>query len=269
MTGAELVRRHPRDDGHAAQEGIERMRAGVEGMLALHGAAPIYGWSFCDGYLTLTLMPPPSVGGLGDRVCHTALPAVAWKWQTWLKVAMGVAECRGWTQYSALQELEHRLETAAAAESARLALSTPMVSLRCITVGQIWAWAFFGAGKDVECRQFLPGELGLMGIHCGRSTDVRRFGNAAAFIEGMTDVTVPGYHQCMERAGKIIGTVEIVAVEDAPDSVWYTGDTRYGWVVRRPRLFVAGGYRARGRLGVWKWTPPDGCVKYQKRGARL
>jgi len=251
---------------HSLEAGWTRISEGISAWLKTTGQMPIFGWSWQESCLALTLMNAPhNGGGRGDIVAWTADAGVALNWQARLLQAR-ISQVENWKDYGDLQELLARRETATAARESRTSRTLAVDTLRCITVHQIWAWAFFHAGKDVENRSF-PTDPGLLGIHCGRNDDIGKFRDAAAFVEDMSEARVTAdYHACMQNAGRVIGTVEVVEVKRRPDSAWYMG-TEWGWLVAKPRLFAGGGYKARGQLGVWNWQPPHGQVIYEKEEA--
>jgi hypothetical protein len=145
-----------------------------------------------------------------------------------------------------------------------------LVVLPALTVRQPWADAIAYAGKTPENRGWQTGYRGPLPVHAGQRWDpageaaVRRLlGPAGAGLLA----------RARRRLGVVVAVVDLVDVHEDRGGCcgpWAAG--RWHWTLADPRPLVVPA-PARGRLGLWPWTPPPGLPRRVRRsrraGARL
>jgi len=101
--------------------------------------------------------------------------------------------------------------------------------LPALSVAQPWAWAIFGAGKNVENRSWAPPDELLRGwiwIHASKQFD--RNGQNEIVNRG-----IPMPRVTLFPMGRVIGAVKVIRAAERYPSVWFKGPI--GWVLEDPQ----------------------------------
>lgn len=116
--------------------------------------------------------------------------------------------------------------------------------MKVLSIRQPFASLILSGAKDVECRTWPTSYRGPLLIHASQRPNP----DAPAFLSAL-GVEAPARQQ----AGMILGTVTLTDVITDSASPWAEPDN-YHWLLANPRLW-AESVPARGRLGLWEWTP--------------
>lgn len=154
--------------------------------------------------------------------------------------------------------------------------------MRALTVNQPYADAIVKGIKKYETRSRRTNIRGRVAIHAGKKIlkSPGLFRRLWELLGGDTAQYGGSWLHHLEsgvrskRFGAVIGTVEIVdcvPIEEIVDKLSETerllGDYspgRFAWVLKNPRKFSTT-IPARGQLGFWEWTPPEGVQDMSER----
>jgi len=135
--------------------------------------------------------------------------------------------------------------------------------LKALSIRQPWAWAIFGAGKDVENRTWKSSVRGTIAVHAAKTLHKRGYED---YIECMApgENPPPPYNE-LER-GAIIGVVDIIGCHDprvdgVHPSPWYDGD--FAFILENPRMLTSP-IHCGGALNFWN-VPPHIEIEIQKQ----
>lgn len=127
-----------------------------------------------------------------------------------------------------------------------------------LSVRQPWAWAIIHGGKDIENRDWRPGNpgLGLRGsicVHAASGMTKEEYEDARGFMEieiGWRLKKMPSVPPARDLIrGAIIGVVDVIDVVRGSMSPWFVGPV--GLVLANPRPVEP--IPCKGQLGFFRW----------------
>jgi hypothetical protein len=127
--------------------------------------------------------------------------------------------------------------------------------MKALSIKQPWAQLIIIGAKDVESRSQRTSFRGRFAVH----VSLKRANYEDVDIEAIPpDLREPAMRAWESNAfaGRVIGTVELVDCIRDSDSIWAIDD-RWHWVLRDPRRYSKS-RPAKGKLGMWEWTPSGG-----------
>ena len=115
--------------------------------------------------------------------------------------------------------------------------------MKAVSIRPAWAWAIIHGGKDVENRLRRTRFRGRFLVHA--SLTVRQ----ADYERATQALCAAGERAILPRedefsVGGFIGSVELVDVAEASESVWYAPG-HFAWILRNPRPMEFFPYRGR------------------------
>ena len=139
------------------------------------------------------------------------------------------------------------------------------IPILALSVRQPWAWAIIHAGKDIENRSWQAVNHGLkkrgrIAIHASKGMGKEEYESAHDYINECLAASPASVLRCPAAIdllrGGIIGSVDVVDVVTASDSMWFMGPR--GLMLRNPVAcdFVP----SVGQLGYFEWKSADASV---------
>jgi len=128
-----------------------------------------------------------------------------------------------------------------------------MSGLKALTVKNPWAALIVSGKKDIENRSWRTNYRGMILIHCsmqGAKLNQKTLGDLAnygSYPRDKAEAHIPHWN----KAGEVIGSVEIIDCVRNHESVWAEEDC-WHWVLANPRYFLVG-LKAKGKLGIWNY----------------
>lgn len=125
--------------------------------------------------------------------------------------------------------------------------------MKALSIEQWWAQLIISGAKDVENRSRPTSFRGRFGVHV--SLKRAHYGDIDfdAIPDDLVREAVRSAWECNASAGRVIGTAELVDCIRDSKSIWAI-DNYWHWVLRDPRPYSRS-RPAKGRLGLWEWTP--------------
>jgi ASCH domain len=127
--------------------------------------------------------------------------------------------------------------------------------MKALSIKQPWAQLIIIGAKDVENRSQRTSFRGRFAVHVSLKPVSYEDLDIGAIPPGLREPAKRAW-ECNAFAGRVIGTVELVDCIRDSDSIWAIDD-HWHWVLRDPRPYSKS-RPAKGRLGLWEWSPSGG-----------